>query len=604
MKDGVRIVNVARGELIDEEALVEGLRSGKVAGAAIDVFEHEPYSGPLLGIDTVVVTPHLGASTREAQDRAGVIVAEQVAAALEGRVATNAVNVPTVPPEELEFLGPFLPLASMLGELAFELAGGSPTRLEFEYLGELASRDTRLLTVAGLNGAFRGRVEETVNFVNAPVVARERGLEVREESSPRLPRLHESHAGHGCRRGAGGDGGRHHDRGATTGRGSSRALGYEIEVDLEPNMIFIVNEDQPGRIGRVGTLLGEAGVNIATMAVSRNRPGGNALMTLTVDTPLPAELAERLRAEPGFVERHADHARQLMSGPAARSASRAGAAGRPLSCRRARGGPAPGVPWRHPDRRRRSRRHRLRARPDREVAALSLRRRPRARSRRGLTPGGSGQDRHGRRGVGSRRSRRRRSFSRITGFDVGGVAPFPQPGVREVLIDPTLLSWPEVWAGAGSDRHMAALDSRPSSCASPVPARRRSAGTRDRDRGRRYAWAVGKAAERGRLTRSVYEQELARLQVELTRMLEWVRVEQARVAVIFEGRDAAGKGGTIKRVAERLNPRFCRIVALPAPTERETSHSGTSSAMSSTCRPVARSRSSIAAGTTAPASSR
>ena len=300
MKDGVRIVNVARGELIDEEALVEGLRSGKVAGAAVDVFEHEPYSGPLLGIDTVVVTPHLGASTREAQDRAGVIVAEQVAAALEGRVATNAVNVATVPPEELEFLGPFVPLASMLGELAFELAGGSPTRLEFEYVGELASRDTRLLTVAGLNGAFRGRVEETVNFVNAPVVARERGLEVREKSS-RASRdftslMHVTAVAEE----------REVTVAGTTIGGDNRprlvsALGYEIEVDLEPNMIFIVNEDQPGRIGRVGTLLGEAGVNIATMAVSRNRPGGNALMTLTVDTPLPAELAARLRAEPGFV---------------------------------------------------------------------------------------------------------------------------------------------------------------------------------------------------------------------------------------------------------------------------------------------------------------
>ena len=301
MKDGVRIVNVARGELIDEDALVDALRSGKVAGAAIDVFSQEPYSGPLLELENVVVTPHLGASTREAQDRAGVIVAEQVAAALEGRVASNAVNVPTVPPEELEFLGPFMPLASKLGELAFELAGGVPTRLDFAYLGELADRDTRLLTVAALNGAFRGRVEEAVNHVNAPVVARERGIEVREESaraSRDFTSLMEVTAVAGERE--------LRVAGTTIGNENRprlvSALGYEIEIDLEPNMVFIVNQDQPGRIGRVGTMLGERGVNIATMAVSRNRAGANALMTLTVDTPLPPDLVARLRAEPGFVE--------------------------------------------------------------------------------------------------------------------------------------------------------------------------------------------------------------------------------------------------------------------------------------------------------------
>ena len=300
-RDGIRIVNVARGELIDEDALVDALRSGKVAGAAIDVFEQEPYSGPLLGMDNVVVTPHLGASTREAQDRAGVIVAEQVAAALDGRVASNAVNIPAVPPEELEFLRPFLPLATKLGELAYELAGANVTRLDFVHQGELAEHDTRLLTVAALNGAFRGRVEEAVNYVNAPLVARERGIEVREESrrtSRDFTSLMQVTAQTDERAVVVSGttiGGEHRPRLVS-------ALGYEIEVDLEPHMVFVVNEDQPGRVGRVGTMLGEGGVNIATMAVSRNRPGGNALMVLTVDTPLPAELADRLRAEPGFAE--------------------------------------------------------------------------------------------------------------------------------------------------------------------------------------------------------------------------------------------------------------------------------------------------------------
>ena len=300
-KDGVRIVNAARGELVDEEALAEALSSGKVAGAALDVFSHEPYAGRLLELDNVIVTPHLGASTREAQDRAGVIVAEQVAAALDGRVATNAVNLPAVAPEEADFLGPFLPLASGLGELAFELAASNVTRLDFVHLGELAEHDTRLLTVAALRGAFRGRVEEQVNFVNAPLIARERGVEIREESrrqSRDFTNLMQITAVT-------------EDRevvvaGTTIGADNRprlvHALGYEIEVDLEPLMVFIVNQDQPGRIGRVGSLLGGAGVNIATMAVSRNRAGGNALMVLTVDTPLPPELAATLRAEPGFVD--------------------------------------------------------------------------------------------------------------------------------------------------------------------------------------------------------------------------------------------------------------------------------------------------------------
>jgi D-3-phosphoglycerate dehydrogenase len=155
MRDGVRIVNAARGELVDEAALADALRSGKVAAAALDVFSEEPYSGPLLALDNVVATPHLAASTEEAQDRAGVIVAEQVAAALEGGLVSNAVNIPSVGAEDLDLLGPFIPLATKLGRLAMELAEGRADRITLAYLGGLAERDTRLLTVAALNGAFR-----------------------------------------------------------------------------------------------------------------------------------------------------------------------------------------------------------------------------------------------------------------------------------------------------------------------------------------------------------------------------------------------------------------------------------------------------------------
>jgi D-3-phosphoglycerate dehydrogenase len=289
-KEGVRIVNAARGELVDEQALLDALESGKVAGAALDVFPQEPYSGPLLGAPNLVVTPHLAASTDEAQDRAGIIVAEQVAAALEGGLVTNAVNIPSVGAEDLEVLGPFVPLAAGLGRLALELARGEPTRIGLEYYGELAEHDTRLLTVAALNGAFRGRVEQPVNYVNAPLVAAERGIEVVEErrrSSRDFTNLIGVTAGEA--RVAGTTIGREHRQWLVS------AFDFELEIELAARMIFLRYDDVPGVIGRVGTLLGEAGVNIANMAVSRNREGGKALMALSIDTPASAEVIERLR---------------------------------------------------------------------------------------------------------------------------------------------------------------------------------------------------------------------------------------------------------------------------------------------------------------------
>jgi D-3-phosphoglycerate dehydrogenase / 2-oxoglutarate reductase len=295
MKDGVRLVNAARGELVDEQALLEALRSGKVAAAALDVFSAEPYSGPLLGLDNVVVTPHLAASTEEAQDRAGVIVAEQVAAALEGALVTNAVNIPSVGAEDLEVLGPFIPLASSLGRLAMDLAGGRAERIELAYYGSLSSYDTRLLTVAALNGAFQGRSDQPVNYVNAPLIAAERGVEVvevRRRASRDFTNLVRVSV-------------RANDddlrvAGTTIGREGRRwlvsALGFAVEMELAPPMAFFRYEDVPGVIGRVGTLFGEAGVNIANMAVSRTRRGGKALMAISIDSPAPEELVGKLQA--------------------------------------------------------------------------------------------------------------------------------------------------------------------------------------------------------------------------------------------------------------------------------------------------------------------
>jgi D-3-phosphoglycerate dehydrogenase / 2-oxoglutarate reductase len=298
MRSGVRLVNAARGELVDEEALVEALRSGKVAGAALDVFSEEPYSGPLLEFDNVVVTPHLAASTDEAQDRAGLIVAEQVAAALEGGLVTNAVNIPVIGAEELEALGPYVPLAAKLGRLAMELAEGRADEIVVTTYGGLADYDTRLLTVAALNGAFQGRADRPVNYVNAPFIARERGIEVREERSQsardytNLVRVEVRTAGERLR-----------VSGTLIGSDNRQwlvhALGFDLDLELAPLLVLFRYDDVPGVIGRVGTLFGEAGVNIANMTVSRTRRGEKALMILTVDSMPPPELVARTHAE-GF----------------------------------------------------------------------------------------------------------------------------------------------------------------------------------------------------------------------------------------------------------------------------------------------------------------
>jgi D-3-phosphoglycerate dehydrogenase len=289
-RDGVRIVNAARGDLVDEGALVAALESGRVAGAAIDVFVPEPYDGPLLRAPNVVVTPHLAASTDEAQDRAGVIVAEQVAAALEGGLVTNAVNIPTIGADDLEVLGPYIPLAAKLGRFAMALGGPDVERLTVEVHGELAEYDTRLLTLAALNGAFQGQTDQPVNYVNAPVVAADRGVDVVEEKR-RVSRDFTALVAVSV------DGAR--VAGTTIGNDDRHwlvsALGFELEMELAPRVVLLRYDDVPGVIGRVGTLFGNASVNIANMAVSRNREGGKALMALTLDSDAPGELLEELR---------------------------------------------------------------------------------------------------------------------------------------------------------------------------------------------------------------------------------------------------------------------------------------------------------------------
>jgi len=296
MRDGVRIVNAARGALVDEGDLLDALKSGKVGGAALDVFSSEPYSGPLLELDNVVVTPHLAASTEEAQDRAGVIIAEQVAAALQGGLVSNAVNIPVIGAEDLEVLGAYIPLAAKLGRLAMELAEGRVEELRLTYFGALAQYDTRLLTVAALNGAFQGRSDQPVNYVNAPMIAAERGVDVREERSrsardyTNLVRVEAVSGGQPLR-----------VAGTTMGNDNRlwlvSALGFELDMELAPLLVVFRYDDVPGVIGSVGTLFGMAGVNIANMTVSRTRRGGQALMALSIDSPAPPELVREIHSE-------------------------------------------------------------------------------------------------------------------------------------------------------------------------------------------------------------------------------------------------------------------------------------------------------------------
>ncbi len=300
MKEGVRIVNCARGELVDLDALVEGLESGRVGGAALDVFPSEPFTEhPVFSRGDVVVTPHLGASTAEAQDRAGIVTAEQVTAALTGAVVTNAVNIAAVRPEEMEALAPFVPLCEKLGRLAEGLAQGSVDRVSVEFRGRLAQYDTRLLGIGVLVGLLAGHTEEPVNLVNAPQMAEERGIELvetKESSSEDFTEL------------------------VTV---SLRSGGDEVEVAgtgvgprNEPYLVSVWREsfylplaehiavfryaDRPGMIGRVGTVFGEEGVNIVSAAVGAEEDGERAVMALTTDAPVHEETVAKILQLEGF----------------------------------------------------------------------------------------------------------------------------------------------------------------------------------------------------------------------------------------------------------------------------------------------------------------
>jgi len=301
MKDGVRIVNCARGELIDLDALTTALESGKVAGAALDVFPEEPFTDhPILKRDDVVVTPHLGASTAEAQDRAGVVTAEQVTAALTGGVVTNAVNITAVRPEVMEALAPFVPLCERLGRLAQGLLpSGSVDRVGIELRGRIAEHDTRLLGIAALVGILSGHTEEPVNLVNAPHMADERGIELTETKDA----LSEDFTELVVIR-------------LEAGNESVEVAGTGVGPRNEPYLVSVWGEsfylpfadhitvlrytDQPGMIGRVGTAFGGEGVNIVSAAVGAESGGDLAVMALTTDAPVRPETVGKILELEGF----------------------------------------------------------------------------------------------------------------------------------------------------------------------------------------------------------------------------------------------------------------------------------------------------------------
>lgn len=291
-KPGVRIVNAARGGLIDEQALADALAEGRVAGVGIDVYAKEPCtSSPLFGFDNVVATPHLGASTVEAQDKAGLAVARSVKLALQGEFVADAVNVQAggVVAEEVR---PLLPLAERLGKVFTAVAGGVAASLTVEVRGDVVAHDVSVLRLAATKGLFSEVVDEQVTYVNAPMVAADRGVEVD------LSTVADTASQHNLItvRGALSDGRTVSVSGTWWSNGLRDVLkltevdGFDLELDAGGILIFFRYTDRPGVVGRIGTILGRAGVNIAAMQVSRRSAGGEALMALTVDSAVPAEL--------------------------------------------------------------------------------------------------------------------------------------------------------------------------------------------------------------------------------------------------------------------------------------------------------------------------
>jgi D-3-phosphoglycerate dehydrogenase len=299
MKKGVRLVNVARGGIIDEKALYDALKSKQVAGAALDVFEKEPTeSSPLFELDNIVVTPHLGAATVEAQINVAVDVSEQIIEVLKGGAARSAVNIPSMKPELITPVRPYLGIAEKLGSLAAQIVKGAVARVEVEYAGEIAANDVSPLTTIVLKGLLTPMLDVKVNYVNAPLVAKDRGIEVVESKNKEgrdfaslisLTIKTEKET---------------RQVGGTVFAGVGDRLvsidGFRVDAVPEGYMLILSNIDKPGMIGKVGTFLGQHDINIAAMDVGRVKVGEKAVMVINVDSPVPDSTLQTLTRTSGI----------------------------------------------------------------------------------------------------------------------------------------------------------------------------------------------------------------------------------------------------------------------------------------------------------------
>ncbi|MFY9330642.1 MAG: phosphoglycerate dehydrogenase [Candidatus Nanopelagicales bacterium] len=293
VKPTVHIINAARGGIIDEAALFTAMSEGRVAGAGLDVYASEPCTdSPLFGLENVVATPHLGASTDEAQEKAGIAVARSVRLALAGELVPDAVNVQGG--AVAEPIRPLLPLAEHLGNVVSGLIEGAVERIDIEVRGEVADMDVRVVELAALKGVFSGLVHDPVSFVNAPVLAAQRGVEVAlvtDSESPdhrNLVRVRLTQT----------DGSIVSVAGTVTGARHVEKLvevdAFDVDVPISDHMVFFRYHDRPGMVGTVGQVLGEAGINIGGMQVSRDDAGGHALIVLTIDTAAPVEVLDAI----------------------------------------------------------------------------------------------------------------------------------------------------------------------------------------------------------------------------------------------------------------------------------------------------------------------
>lgn len=299
MKPGVRIINCARGGLIDEEALLAGIKEGKVAGAALDVFENEPPPADyeLLHREEMVFTPHLGASTEEAQENVGIQIAEAIRDRLQNGIVINAVNMPNLSEDTLSQIGPYLELAEVLGKLASQLAPKQPDLFRIDYRGKVGDIDTTLVTRSALKGFLEvGSTSGSANYLNAPALAEDRGVRVTESrpaDSSEFTDLIEVTIGNE----------KEAVSVAATFFGNQPRLvridDRNLEASPSGNLLIFENTDEPGIVGAIGQVLGECGINIGSMSLSRNEAGGNALSVINVDSEVTGEALTKINAIAG-----------------------------------------------------------------------------------------------------------------------------------------------------------------------------------------------------------------------------------------------------------------------------------------------------------------